>query len=141
MKPFTIEGRVECGLEQIVAGKVWAYVAVVAPECAPHPYGLGVAAAHEPGYWPIPLHWCHGHDYQEMQNHADQLNDQLGHTRREAAIIIGSSMFNNPGQIVPAKMPAIREIEQNPEARAADEGTDPIDERAADQDHADMAAS
>jgi len=87
LKPFTGEGRFECGLDEIVVGKVWAFVAIVES-----PMRLGVAIANERGYVPIPTTWCRADEYDEMVRHADELNEAEGVDRRTAATIVASSM-------------------------------------------------
>ena len=89
MKPLTFEGRFECGLDEIVTGKVWAFVAVTGEN-----YGarLGVAFANEPGYTPIPEFWANADRHDEMQAHADELNAAEGLDKLAAAKIICSTM-------------------------------------------------
>ncbi len=87
LKPFTGEGRFECGLDDVVAGKVWAFVAIVGS-----PMRLGVAIANERGYVPIPTTWCHGDDYDEMNRHVEELNKAEGIDRDTAGRIVASSM-------------------------------------------------
>jgi hypothetical protein len=89
LKPFTNEGRFECGLDNIVKGKVWAFVAVVGHAT---PARLGVAIANERGYNPIPETWCHADDYEEMERHADELNEAEGISVKVATDIVASSM-------------------------------------------------
>lgn len=89
LKPFTAEGRFECGLDTIVAGKVWAFVNVVGEN---YPARLGIAIANEPGYVPIPEHWCHADSYDELDRHAEQLNEAEGLSVLEAVRIVCSTM-------------------------------------------------
>jgi len=90
LKPFSKLGQIECGLLDIAAGKTCALTPVVHE----HAQGLGLAVANEPGYYPIPLHWCHGDNRDELQKHADELNAELfGIDRRAALEIVCSSMF------------------------------------------------
>ena len=88
MKKLSKEGYLCCGLPEATQGKVWAFVAIVG-----QPEGglLGVAMANEPGYWPISSWWAHG-SYDEMQAHADELNEAEGLSKDEAMRIICSSM-------------------------------------------------
>lgn len=88
LKPFTTEGRFECGLDEIVRGKIWAFVAVVGEHT---PARLGVAIANEPGYYPIPEHWCHG-DYDDISAHADELNRAEGLDLHISTLIVASTM-------------------------------------------------
>lgn len=89
IKQLTAEGRFECGLAGLTAGKAWAFVAVLGQG---NSYGLGVAIANEPGYHPIPLTWCHGDDWDEMSGHADALNKVEGLGVEAAARIVCSTM-------------------------------------------------
>jgi hypothetical protein len=93
LKPFTPEGRFESGLDPIVEGKRWAFVAVLGEA---NPARLGVAVAGEPGYYPIPEFWCHADDYGVMRAHADALNAERGLDLRSAAQIVASTM-RRPG--------------------------------------------
>jgi hypothetical protein len=95
LKPFTKEGRFECGLDDIVKGKVWCFVNVVGEN---YPARLGVAIANEPGYVPIPEFWCHADDYSELDRHAEELNNAEGIDVREAARIVLSSMRPAPAK-------------------------------------------
>ena len=77
LKQFTAEGRFECGLDKLVADKVWCFAPVHNADTSDHDgaeYGLGIAVANEPGYYPIPLRWCHSDNYNEMARHAEALN-------------------------------------------------------------------
>ena len=89
MKKLSFEGRHECGLNAIVAGKDYAFVAVLGEE---HPARIGVAIRNEPGYYPVPEHWAHADTLEDMQAHVDELNAEAGLTLREAAVIIATSM-------------------------------------------------
>ena len=90
LKPFTPEGRFECGFDKAVKGKVCALTPVVRENCM----GLGIAFANEPGYCPVPLHWCHGDRWDELQAHADELNKELFQLDgKAAALIVLSTMF------------------------------------------------
>lgn len=88
MKKLSAEGRLSCGLPEATAGKVWAFVPVVGKV---EGGALGVAMANEAGYWPISEFWAHG-SYEEMQDHADELNEAMGIGQHEAMRIICSSM-------------------------------------------------
>ena len=104
LKPFTFEGRFECGFDELVKNRVCALVAVMAqdrPNRQPQHgvYGLGLAIANEDGYYPIPLHWCHGDSWREMQEHADALNAELFKLdKRQAARIVCTTMFRTPAR-------------------------------------------
>jgi hypothetical protein len=94
IKKFSKLGQIECGLAEAVAGKAYAFVAVLPPSGLP-PVGLGVAFANEAGYMAVPSHWCCGDvgDFDAMSDHADELNAEIGLDVKAAAIIVGSSMF------------------------------------------------
>lgn len=89
LKPFTGEGRFECGLDLLVHGKTWAFVAVLGDE---RPAQLSVAVQGERGYHPIPAFWCEGDEFAAMQVHAEALNAAEGLDPRAAASIVASSM-------------------------------------------------
>lgn len=91
LKPLTAEGRFECGLDDVVKGKVWAFVPVMNRGAGPQ-FQLAVAIANEQGYNPIPVFWAHAESYDEMADHADELNRAEGLSEREAAKIVCSSM-------------------------------------------------
>ena len=91
MKNFTLEGRVECGLDDVVAGKAVALVVVPNTDG----WGLGLAIANEAGYIPIPRHWCRADagEHKEIARHADELNREWFGLEPLAALrIIGSTM-------------------------------------------------
>lgn len=89
MKKLTKEGIFECGLMELARGKACALTAVIQP----HGMGLGLAVANEPGYHPIPLHWCNGDNFIELHDHADELNRELFNLEpRAAATIVSSTM-------------------------------------------------
>jgi hypothetical protein len=111
LKPFTAEGRFECGFNELVHGKLCALVAVWHNES--HGWGLGLAIANEDGYYPIPSHWVHGDDVNEMHDHAEALNAELfGLSRAATAQIILSSMRGS------------RSIERRPVQLCSTEGCD-----------------
>lgn len=89
LKRFTAEGRHECGLDALVAGKRWAFVAVTGERRAA---ALGVAVQDEAGYHPVPEHWAWADDLGEMQMHAEALNAAEGLDGRTAAQIVASTM-------------------------------------------------
>lgn len=94
MKPFTPEGRFECGLDEVLKAKAvkageWAFVAVIGENFGAR---LGVAIANESGYVPIPEHWAHADDLDDLEEHAQTLNAQEGIGPRTAALIMVSTM-------------------------------------------------
>lgn len=95
MKKLSNLGIAELELEALFAGKLWAYVAVIPPK-GPGA-ALGIAVANEAGYHPIPLNWCWGDNYLDMEKHADELNNERGMSVHEAASIIASSMSKRAG--------------------------------------------
>ncbi len=88
MKKLSAEGRFESGLDEIGKGKVWAFVPVLGER---HEAALGIAVANEPGYHPLPEFWAHG-SYDEMSEHADELNAAEGKSVEESMRIICSTM-------------------------------------------------
>lgn len=93
IKHFTAEGRFECGLDEIVRGKVWAFTAVIGEKV---PFRLAVVIANEPGYLPIPEAWCHSDDRMALAHHAVELNRAAGLDERTAAKIVASTMRAAP---------------------------------------------
>jgi hypothetical protein len=89
IKKLSFEGRFECGLDDVVKDRVWAFTAVLG---ANYPARLGIAIANERGYYPVPEFWCHGDDLHEMYDHADELNRAEGLSHDEAARIVCSSI-------------------------------------------------
>lgn len=90
MKPLTKEGMFELDLADKLGTKAYAFTPVVREGCI----GLGIAVANEPGYLPVPLLFCNAERYDEMAEHAEQLNrDELGLDDNAAAKIVCSSMF------------------------------------------------
>jgi len=97
LKQLTTEGMAECDLFTVVDGKNWAFVPVVAKS---EGFGLGIAVENEPGYHPVPVFWCNGDSYDEMAQHADELNrDILLIGQKRAAEIVMSSMRRPAGEV------------------------------------------
>lgn len=93
LKKLTAEGRFECGIDEVLAGKVWAFTATLSKDCGDGCFvGLGAAVANERGYVPIPSHWVRSDSYDEMSDHADELNLAMGLDYDAATKIIISSM-------------------------------------------------
>jgi hypothetical protein len=88
LRKFTQDARFDCGLDDVVNGKLWAFVAVVDGRGI----GLGIACANEPGYIPVPRSFCSGETYDAMHAHAMELNRDEGLTEEAAMRIICSSM-------------------------------------------------
>ncbi len=99
IKKLSKLARIECGLEEFLAGKVVAFVAVM-PQ-GRDVYGLGIAEANVAGYTPVPLGHCWGDSYKEMDAHADELNVELGLDDDIAARIIASSMCPRARRVEP----------------------------------------
>lgn len=97
LKPLTAEGRFEAGIDNVVKGKVWAYVAVTGEH-----YGarLGIAIANQQGYNPVPEHWAHADTYDEMSAHADELNEAEGLSKWNATEVVISTMGGKPVLLV-----------------------------------------
>lgn len=92
IKKLSAEGRFEAGVDELMLGKVFAFVAVVGEH---YPWRLGLAVANEQGYHPVPEFWAHGDsgtDMAEFQRHADELNEAMGINAEMAARIMASSM-------------------------------------------------
>lgn len=110
LKPFTFEGRFECGLDDIVRGKVWCFVNVVGEH---YPARLGIAIANEPGYNPIPEHWCHADSYDELDRHAEDLNLAEGIDVKLAARIVCSTMGGQAVAVANSARDAALIVERN----------------------------
>ena len=80
--------KAELGIEDNFAGKLFAFTAV----SGPYGFQLGIAVANEAGYSPVPGFFCHSDSFDEMSDHADELNRARGLSDREAAKIVCSSM-------------------------------------------------
>lgn len=89
IKKLSAEGRFEAGVDEIMAGKVFAFVAVVGEN---YPWRLGCAVANERGYNPVPEFWANGDDMDEFHAHADELNEAMGLDKNAALNIIASTM-------------------------------------------------
>lgn len=82
----------ELGIDDLYPGKLWAFCAVI-PDMKGGPgAALGISVANEPGYSPVPLFFCYGDNFNEMQDHADELNKERGMTIDQAARIVASSI-------------------------------------------------
>lgn len=88
VRELTAEGRFESGLNELLAGKRHAFLAVIGDR---FPAALGVAVEHEPGYYPVPEVWAHSDCMREMQLHADRLNSAMRIDDREAAKIVATT--------------------------------------------------
>lgn len=88
IRELTAEGRFESGLDALVAGKRYAFLAIVGDR---HPARLGAAVENEPGYYPIPEAWAHADSMLEMQKHADFLNARLGLSTKDAGKLVAST--------------------------------------------------
>ena len=78
----------ELEIEQKFGGKHWAYV----PVTGDYGFQLGIAVSNEAGYSPVPGFWSHADTYDEMADHADDLNRARGMEPDEAMRIQCSSM-------------------------------------------------
>ncbi len=91
MKTLSNLAIAELGIQEMMAGKTYAYVAVLVGNT----YGLGLATANEPGYNPIPLHWAQADTFDQAHDMADALNrNQLGLNDMAATRIVCSTMFS-----------------------------------------------
>lgn len=92
IKPLTFEGRFECGFDEAIKGRVCALAALYRGPGAV--FGLSICVANEAGHNPIPLHWCHSDNADELHGHAEQLNRELfGLDPKAATKIVASTMF------------------------------------------------
>ena len=88
MKKLTPESQAALRLSEKFGCRPWAFAPVVLGGGG---YGLGVAVAGEPGYYPIPAKWCRADSYEDAAQHAEELN--AAHLDPdEAAEIVASSM-------------------------------------------------
>lgn len=89
LKPLSYEGLFECGALDLVKGKAAAFTAAIHSGGM----GLGLAVANQPGYYPVPLAWCHGDDWNELRKHADALNlEHFDLDAKAASTIVASSI-------------------------------------------------
>ena len=88
MKKLSKLMRLELGIDSKLASKQWAYTTIVAK----HGIGLGIAVANERGYCPVPFAFCNAKTWNEMENHADELNLERGVNADEAMRTVASSM-------------------------------------------------
>jgi hypothetical protein len=88
LKKLSACSRAELELEALFAGKLWAFT----PVMGDYGWQLGIAVSNEAGYSPVPGFFCHADTYDEMADHADDLNRERGQEPREAASIVASSM-------------------------------------------------
>lgn len=93
IKKLSPEIALEQDYESRFGDKLWCYAAVILDEpVEDDQWGLGIAVADEPGYDPIGGSYAHASTYEEMMDHADDLNLQRSIGRTQAAIIIASTM-------------------------------------------------
>lgn len=85
---LTAEGRFESGLDALVEGKRFAFLAVIGERYAAR---LGAAVEGEPGYYPVPEVWAHSDCMKTLQDHADRLNAHMGLSREDAARVVAST--------------------------------------------------
>lgn len=82
------EGRIESGIEHLIAGKRYAFLALVGER---YPARLGAAVENEPGYYPIPEELAHGESMLAVQQMADRMNRELGLSDKEAGRLVAST--------------------------------------------------
>lgn len=87
-KQLTELAIAELGITEMMAGKAYAYVAVMSGDT----YGLGLAVANERGYHPIPLHWAQADTFNSAHDLADEMNEKIGLNLEAAARIVCSTM-------------------------------------------------
>lgn len=91
LRKLTPEGEFECGHRDWLSNKIWCYVAIA--DSGAH---LGVCVANEPGYYPVPRHWCWAAGasaYKKMCEHAEELN-RANKLDTDACIRIVASTMN-----------------------------------------------
>lgn len=88
IRRLTSEGRYESGLDQLLAGKRFAFVAIIG---SVHPAALGAAVENEPGHYPVPEAWAYSDSLDEMQQHADELNAEMGLSPLEAGRLVATT--------------------------------------------------
>lgn len=98
LKKLSAEGRFECNLDEVVKGKVWAFVAVPTTVRGDPQFQLGIAIANEAGYNPVPSYWSYADTFEEMSDHADQLNLAEGKDLKQACTIVASTMGGFPSR-------------------------------------------
>lgn len=103
MKKLSKCAMLELGIEAKYAGKMWAFTVVIGQL---EGGALGIAVANEAGYSPVPEFWAHG-TYQEMQDHADELNKERGLGVEEAMNIVCSSMAQGKVDAAPTDFMAL----------------------------------
>lgn len=99
LHPLSACSRAELGLEALFAGKLWAFT----PVMGDYGWQLGIAVSNEAGYSPVPGFFCHADSYDEMADHADDLNRERGFEPLEAGRIVASSMAQ--GKVKPTVDP------------------------------------
>jgi len=94
IKKLSPEIPLEHDYEGRFENELWCYAAVIldVPAHWKDRWGLGIAVADKPGYFPISGDYAHADSYEVMMDHADDLNRQRGITRAQSAIIIASTM-------------------------------------------------
>jgi hypothetical protein len=93
LKPLSNYQRAE--IEAKFADKPWAYAAVTGRV---YDWRLGIAAANEQGYSPVPEHWCNAAGYDLLHDYVDELNRGRGLDVDEATRIVASTMGGRPYQ-------------------------------------------
>ncbi|MDZ4053101.1 MAG: hypothetical protein U1E24_07530 [Phenylobacterium sp.] len=105
LRELTSEGRFESGLDSLVSGKRYAFLAVIGERYAAR---LAAAVENEPGYYPIPEALAHADSMLELQRHADRLNADMGLDTREAGRLVATTFAAGPARNTKAEA-AIRE--------------------------------
>lgn len=94
----------EMGIEEKFKGKIWAYTPTITGDIP----SLGIAVANEKGYCPISAFHASADTYDEMADHADELNLARGLDVNTAFRIIASTMggkqFVAGGEAAPVKV-------------------------------------
>ena len=97
IKKLSPEIPLEYDYEGKFKDKLWCYAAVILHQTVvDERWGLGIAVADEPGYHPISGLYAHASTFEEMMDHADDLNMQRNIPRIQGAMIIASTMHALP---------------------------------------------
>jgi len=75
-------------LIELHTGKVWCFVSVITKER----FGLGIAIANEPGYYPIHINRYNATTFEIAADESDRLSTLREISETESASIIGSTM-------------------------------------------------
>src|SRR5688572_26136919 len=89
IKKLSAEGRFEAGVDEITAGKVFAFVAVVGKN---YPWRLGLAIANDCAHNAVPECWATSDDMSAVNAHGDEGSGAMGLSKEMAMRIVASGM-------------------------------------------------